>query len=114
MAIRHTEILPELITISILTELADSIQTSLHITTRLRDIRPCIALTRLARWSVEASEFVCFADDWLVVDCDAQEAFEEVVEGREPVHPFAPEGGEGLGGDDDAAEGDDKEEEEGD
>ncbi len=35
------------------------------------------------------------------------------MEGRDPVHPRAPEGGEGRVGDDDAAEGDDKEEEEG-
>lgn len=44
----------------------------------------------------------------------AEEAFEEVVEGREPVHPLAPERRELGGRHDDAAEGDDKEEEDGD
>ena len=46
--------------------------------------------------------------------CDScQEAFQQIVEGSEPVHPGAPKGREGGVGDDDAAEGDDEEEEEG-
>ena len=48
------------------------------------------------------------------MDDDAEHALEQVVEGAEPVHPGAPEGREGLGWREDAAEGDDEEEEEGD
>ena len=42
---------------------------------------------------------------------EREKAFEEIFEGREPVHPAAPEVREGLVGDDNAAEGDDEEEE---
>jgi len=42
---------------------------------------------------------------------ECEKAFEEVFEGGEPVHPAAPEVREGLVGNDDAAEGDDEEEE---
>lgn len=42
-----------------------------------------------------------------------KEAFEQVVEGGEPVHPRAPKGGEGGVGDNNAAESDNEEEEEG-
>ena len=48
------------------------------------------------------------------MDNNAQEPLEQVVEGGEPVHPRAPEGGQGHVGHDDAAEGDDECEEAGD
>ena len=55
----------------------------------------------------ENGEFVGVAADGLPCDEQREEAFEEVLEGGEPVHPGAPEGGEAGVGNDDAAEGDD-------
>lgn len=108
----NTESASKLIPIRILAELAYPICANLYVPARLRDEGLRVGLTRLTRWSVESCELVRIAYDGLIVDRDAEERFEEVVEGGEPVHPAAPEVWQVRRRHDDAAEGDDKEEEE--
>ncbi|KAI6774913.1 hypothetical protein HG530_001671 [Fusarium avenaceum] len=77
------------------------------------DERLHVLVARLAGGGLEAREFSLLASHGLVVDGNTQEGFEEIVEGREPVHPLAPEGGQALGRHDDTAEGYNEEEEDG-
>lgn len=93
---------------------AHAVGEGFDVAARARGVRPNVRLARVARWVVEDGEFLCLADDGDVVDDEAQEALEEVVEGRERVHPGAPEAREALGGHEHAAEADDEGEEDGD
>jgi hypothetical protein len=77
----------------------------------LTDIGSSIALTCLTRRRSEAGEFPVGAADRLIVDDHTNHRFEQVMEGCEPVHPAAPEIGETLGWDQNAAEADNEEEE---
>ena len=72
-----------------------------------------IGIAGLTGWSREGSEFLGIAFDGETVGDQRQQAFEEVFEGGEPVHPAAPEVREGLVGDHDTAERHDEEEEHG-
>lgn len=111
----HTEPPSELVTRGILAVLtqATPVECVLDIPTSLGNIPTRVVLAGLSRRRGEPRELVGTALHGLVVQRDGQERLEQVVERGEPVHPAAPEIGQLLCGDDDAAEAHDEEEEDG-
>ena len=112
MPVLHRKALRVLITAAIRAKLTHAPGSRLHITPRHPHIGRRILFTGLPRRRGETRDFPVGAADGLVVDGDAEHALKQVVEWGEPVHPGAPEVGQGLRGRKDAAEGDDEEEEE--
>ena len=81
----------ELIAAGVLAELAQAVRAGLHVAARLGDEGRGVGIAGLAGRGGEAGEFRGGAADGSVVRGDAEEAFEEVGEGGEVVHPSAPE-----------------------
>lgn len=71
----------------ILAKLANRVISSLDVAARRANKIFGIALARLARRGVEAGELARSADDFPVVNGDAEESFEQIAEGGEVVHP---------------------------
>lgn len=85
------EPLRELVAVGVLAELAQPVRARLHVAAGLRDEGCCVGIAGLAGGSGEAGDFGGGAADGSVVRGDAEEAFEQVGEGGEVVHPSAPE-----------------------
>ncbi len=79
------------VTIGVLAEFTETIAAILNVATGLRDERGGIGLACLAWWRRESSEFGRGADDGAAVGGDRKEAFEEIVERRQIIHPCLPE-----------------------
>jgi hypothetical protein len=99
------------IAISVLTESAETVCLSDDIASGLLRVGSGVGIAGLAWGSWEGSEFLGVAFDGEAVGYESEKALEEVFERGEPVHPAAPEVGEGLVGYYDSAERYDEEEE---
>ena len=91
LAVENIEASCKLITIGVLTELTDTIRSSLHIPASLCDKRLGVSLTGLTRWSRKAGKLVGFTPDGAFVNCSAEVAFQEVAKWRKIIHPRSPE-----------------------
>ena len=109
--IKHIKPRRELVPIRILAERAQPIRICDHVPASQARERARVRFTRAPGRRGEPRELALAADHGDGVGDDAAEALAEVVEGGEPVHPAAPEGGDVSVRHDDAAEGDDEGEE---
>lgn len=75
---------------SILAELTKPVGSILDIAARRADEGFSVALARLARRGVKARKLASSADELTVVNSDAEESFEQIMEGGKPVHPRLP------------------------
>ena len=91
MIIVHIKPPSELIAVGVLAELAQAVRARLHVAAGLGDEGRRVGIAGLAGRGGEAGHFGGGAADGSVVRGDAEEAFEQVGEGGEVVHPSAPE-----------------------
>lgn len=90
MAVIDVEPSRKLVPICVLTEFTESIAAILYVAAGFGDEGGGIGLACLTRWRREASEFGRGTNDRAVVGCDGKQAFKEIVEGRQLIHPGAP------------------------
>lgn len=87
LRIKHVEALRVLVAGGVLAKLAQPVHALLDIAAVLGDEVERVGLAGLAGRGGKPGEFVGGADQGAIVDGDAEEAFEEVVEWGEVVHP---------------------------